>query len=57
MPVMYDNNIVSYIGSYNNKVISEEDVKRIYYDLLKINIDSKDTRKEYVHSIRKNLRE
>lgn len=56
-PVMYDNNVVSYIRSYNNKLISEDDVKRIYYDLLMSNIDSKDTRKEHVHSIRKNLRE
>lgn len=56
-PVIYDNNLVSYISSYNNKLISEDDVKRIYYDLLMSNIDSKDTRKEHVHSIRKNLRE
>ena len=56
-PVMYDNDVVSYIRSYNNKLISEDDVKRIYYDLLMSNIDSKDTRKEHVHSIRKNLRE
>ena len=56
-PVMYDNNVVSYIRGYNNKLISEDDVKRIYYDLLMSNIDSKDTRKEHVHSIRKNLRE
>lgn len=56
-PVIYDNNVVSYIRSYNNKLISEDDVKRIYYDLLMSNIDSKDTRKEHVHSIRKNLRE
>lgn len=56
-PVMYDNNIVSYIRSYNNKVMSENYVKRIYYNLLMSNIDSKDTRKEHVHSIRKNLRE
>ena len=55
-PVMYDSNVVSYIRSYNNKLISEDDVKRIYYDLLMSNIDSKDTRKEHVHSIRKNLR-
>ena len=55
-PVMYDNDVVSYIRSYNNKLISEDDVKRIYYDLLMSNIDSKDTRKEHVHSIRKNLR-
>lgn len=54
---MYDNNIASYIRSYNNKVISLDDVKRIYYDLLMSNIDSKDTRKEHVHSIRTNLRE
>ena len=56
-PVMYDNDVVSYIRSYNNKLISEDDVKRIYYDLLMSNIDSKDTRKEHVHSIRKNLRQ
>ena len=56
-PVMYDSNVVSYIRGYNNKLISEDDVKRIYYDLLMSNIDSKDTRKEHVHSIRKNLRE
>lgn len=56
-PVMYDNNVVSYIRSYNNKVISENYVKRIYYDLLMSNIDSKDTRKEHVQNIRKNLRE
>lgn len=56
-PVIYDNNVVSYIRSYNNKLISEDYVKRIYYDLLMSNIDSKDTRKEHVHSIRKNLRE
>lgn len=56
-PVMYDNDVVSYIRSYNNKLISEDDVKRIYYDLLMSNIDSKDIRKEHVHSIRKNLRE
>ena len=56
-PVMYDSNVVSYIRSYNNKLISEDDVKRIDYDLLMSNIDSKDTRKEHVHSIRKNLRE
>ena len=56
-PVIYDNNIVSYIRSYNNRVISENYVKRIYYDLLMSNIDSKDTRKEHVHSIRNNLRE
>lgn len=56
-PVMYDNNVVSYIRGYNNKLISEDGVKRIYYDLLMSNIDSKDTRKEHVHSIRKNLRE
>lgn len=56
-PVIYDNNLVSYIRSYNNKLISEDYVKRIYYDLLMSNIDSKDTRKEHVHSIRKNLME
>lgn len=56
-PVMYDSNVVSYIRDYNNKLISEDYVKRIYYDLLMSNIDSKDTRKEHVHSIRKNLRE
>lgn len=56
-PVMYDSNVVSYIRSYNNKLISEDDVKRIDYDLLMSNIDSKDTRKEHVHSIRKNLRQ
>lgn len=56
-PVMYYNNIVSYIRSYNNEVISENYVKRIYYDLLMSNIDSKDTRKEHIHSIKKKLRE
>ena len=55
-PVMYDNNVVSYIRGYNNKLISEDDVKRIYYDLLMSNIDSKDTRKEHVENIRMNSR-
>ena len=55
-PVMYDNDVVSYIRSYNNKLISEDDVKRIDYDLLMSNIDSKDTRKEHVENIRMNLR-
>lgn len=53
---MYDNNIASYIRSYNNKVISLDDVNRIYYNLLKSNIDSKDTRKEHIHSSKKELK-
>lgn len=55
-PVMYDNNIVNYIRSYREKVISENYMMRLYYDLLMSNIDSKDTRKEHVENIRMNLR-
>ena len=55
-PVMYDNNIVNYIRSYREKVISENYMMRLYYDLLMSNIDSKDTRKEHVENIRMNVR-
>lgn len=55
-PVMYDNNIVNYIRSYREKVISENYMMRLYYDLLMSNIDSKDTSKEHVENIRMNLR-
>ena len=55
-PVMYDNNIVNYIRSYREKVISENYMMRLYYDMLMSNIDSKDTRKEHVENIRMNLR-
>lgn len=55
-PVMYDTEIVNYIRSYKEKVISENYMMRLYYDLLMSNIDSKDTRKEHVENIGMNLR-
>ena len=55
-PVMYDTEIVSYIRGYRDKVISENYMMRLYYDLLMSNVDSKDTRKEHVENIRMNLR-
>ena len=55
-PVKYDNNIVNYIKSYREKVISENYIMRLYYDLLMSNIAFKDTRKEHLENIRMNLR-